>query len=181
MSLPIALALQNYDALSEKVMGQMLTGTSTRDYTKVVEELAGGMGLEKSSLSSAFVRASKGAHDEINSRDLGAHEFVAIMVDGVGFADRTVVVAKGITTAGHKVLLGLREGESESWEIPRDLFESLVARDLMTDKPMLFVIDGSKALRKAIVKVFGQMPVQRCVRHKERNILSYLPSVPGRR
>lgn len=170
------LALQNYDALSEKVMSQMLTGTSTRDYTKVVEELSGGMGLAKSSVSEAFIRASKGALDEMNSRDLSGHEFVAIMVDGVGFADRTVVVAMGVSTAGHKLLLGLREGESENWEMAKDLFESLVARGLTTEKPMLFVIDGSKALRKAIVKVFGQMPVQRCVRHKERNILSYLPT-----
>lgn len=169
------LALQNYDALSSKVMGQMLTGTSTRDYDKVIEELSGGMGLSKSSVSEAFVRASKGALDEVNSRDLTAHEFVSIMVDGVGFADRTVIAALGITTAGKKLLLGLREGETENWEVARDLFESLVARGLKTDYPMLFVIDGGKALKKAILKIFGEMPIQRCVRHKERNVIRYLP------
>ena len=169
------LALQNYDALSEKVMGQMLTGTSTRDYDSVLEELSGGMGLKKSSVSTAFVRASKGALDEVNSRDLSSHRLASIMVDGVGFGDRTVVAAIGITTVGEKLVLGLREGESENWEIAKDLFESLIARGLQTDHPMLFVIDGSKALKKAIVKVFGSAPIQRCVRHKERNILSYLP------
>lgn len=169
------LALQNYDALSSKVMGQMLTGTSTRDYDKVLEELSGGMGLKKSSVSEAFVRASKGALDEVNSRDLATHQFVSIMVDGVGFADRTVIAALGITTAGEKLLLGLREGETENWEVARDLFESLVARGLKTDTTMLFVIDGGKALKKAILKIFGVMPVQRCVRHKERNIIRYLP------
>lgn len=175
LELQTYLALQNYDALSSKVMGQMLTGTSTRDYGKVIEELSGGMGLSKSSVSEAFVRASKGALDEVNSRDLSTFEFVSIMVDGVGFADRTVIAALGITTTGKKLLLGLREGETENWEIARDLFESLIARGLKTSNPMLFVIDGGKALKKAIVKIFGAMPVQRCVRHKERNIVRYLP------
>ena len=169
------LALQNYDALSNKVMGQLLTGTSTRDYGAVLEEFSGGLGLSKSSVSEAFVRASKGALDEVNSRDLSSHDFVSIMVDGVGFADRTVIAAIGITTAGKKLLLGLREGETENWEVARDLFESLVSRGLKTDMPMLFVIDGGKALKKAILKIFGAMPVQRCVRHKERNIVRYLP------
>src|SRR2546428_3533649 len=40
---------------------------------------------------------------------------------------------------------------------------------------ILFVIDGAKALRKAIRSVFGEAPVQRCVRHKERNVLDHLP------
>lgn len=169
------LALQNYDALSEKVMSQMLTGTSTRDYDSVLDELSGGLGLSKSSVSGAFVKASKGALDEVNSRDLSAFEFVSIMVDGVGFGDRTVIAALGITTAGQKLILGLREGETENWEIARDLFESLIARGLRHDRKMLFVIDGGKALKKAIVKIFGAMPVQRCIRHKERNIIKYLP------
>lgn len=170
------LALQNYDALSEKVMGQMLTGTSTRDYGAALEELSGGMGLTKSAVSTAFIRASKGSLDEVNSRDLGVHSFACIMVDGVGFGDRTVIAALGITTLGEKLILGLREGETENWEVAKDLFESLVARGLKTDQQMLFVIDGSKALRKAITKIFGQVPVQRCTRHKERNIISYLPT-----
>lgn len=169
-------ALQNYDALSEKVMGQMLTGTSTRDYGSVLEDLSGGMGLSKSTVSEAFIRASKGALDEVNSRNLGCYEFACIMVDGVGFGDRTVIAAIGITVRGEKLILGLREGETENWEVAKDLFQSLVARGLKADRTMLFVIDGSKALRKAITKIFGSVAVQRCVRHKERNILSYLPA-----
>jgi hypothetical protein len=127
-------------------------------------------------MSQAFIRASRGALDEVNSRSLGRYNFASFMVDGVGFAERTVVVALGITATGEKLILGLREGESENWEVAKDLFESLVARGLRSDQPMLFVIDGSKALRKAINKVFGKAPVQRCVRHKERNVISYLPS-----
>lgn len=168
-------ALQGYDVLSERVLGHMLAGVSTRDYDSVLDEISGGLGLSKSSVSEAFVRASKGALDELNSRDLSPYNFITIMVDGVGFADRTVIAALGITTEGKKLILGLREGETENWEIARDLFESLIARGLKAEARMLFVIDGGKALKKAIIKIFGPVPIQRCVRHKERNIIRYLP------
>lgn len=168
-------ALQAYDVLCERVLGHMIAGVSTRDYDGLLDDVSGGVGLKKSSVSSAFVKASRGALDELNSRDLSPHRFASIMVDGVGFGDRAVIAALGITVTGEKLLLGLREGETENWEIARDLFESLIARGLKTDEPILFVIDGGKALKKAIQKVFGQMPIQRCVRHKERNILRYLP------
>lgn len=169
-------ALQDYDVLCERVVGHMLAGVSTRNYDPLLDDIAGGTGLSKSSVSEAFVRASKGALDSLNSRDLQKYTFLSIMIDGIGFGDRTVVVALGIRDSGEKMILGIREGSTENWEICRDLLESLVSRGLKTDLPVLFVIDGSKALKKAIRKVFGgRSPIQRCVRHKERNILRYLP------
>jgi putative transposase len=168
-------ALQAYDVLCERVLGHMIAGVSTRDYDGLLDDIAGGSGLKKSSVSSAFVKASRGALDELNSRDLSPNQFVAVMIDGVGFGDRTVIAALGVTVTGQKLLLGLREGETENWEIARDLFESLIARGLKHDEPILFIIDGGKALKKAVKKVFGQAPIQRCVRHKERNIIRYLP------
>jgi transposase-like protein len=168
-------ALQNYDLLCESVKKQMIAGVSTRDYDGVVEEISGGVGLSKSTVSEAFVRASKNSLEMLNARDLGQYNFAAIMVDGIGFGDRTVVAALGITDVGQKIILGIREGETENWELTRDLFESLTARGLKHDHHILFIIDGGKALKKAIRKVFGNSPIQRCVRHKERNIISYLP------
>lgn len=168
-------ALQNYDLLCDQVKNHMLAGVSTRDYDGLCEDIADGAGLSKSAVSEAFIRASKGALDNLNSRDLGQYNFVSIMADGIGFGDRTVVAAMGITDIGKKIILGLREGETENWEVATDLFESLIARGLKHDHPILFVIDGSKALKKAIKKIFGKAPVQRCVRHKERNIIKYLP------
>lgn len=98
------------------------------------------------------------------------------MIDGVVFGSRTVVVSLGITVEGKKLVLGLREGHTENWEVCKDLLESLIERGLCESKPYLFVIDGSKSLRKAIDRVFGgRAAVQRCIHHKERNILSYLP------
>jgi len=167
-------ALQHYDLLCERVMKHMLSGVSTRNYEPLLDELEGGLGLKKSTVSKAFIDGSQQLLDEMNSRDLSAHEFCSIMLDGVGFGDRTIITALGITLKGKKLILGLKEGDTENWEVAKDLFQNLIDRGLKTDTPILFVIDGSKALRKAIRKVFGNAPVQRCVRHKERNIIAYL-------
>jgi len=176
-------ALQHYDLLCERVMRHMLSGVSTRDYDGLLEEVKGGLGLSKSSVSRAFQRGSLAALEEINGRDLKSFEFISIMIDGIEFGDRTVVAAMGILKSkdgnsavmGDKVVLGLREGDTENWEVVKDLIQSLVERGLDVAFPSLFVIDGSKALKKAIRKVFGEKPpIQRCVRHKERNILKYL-------
>lgn len=169
-------ALRHYDLLSERVKEHMLRGVSTRDYEPLLDELAGGTGLKKSSVSKAFTKASRGALDDFNSRDLSQLNIAVIMVDGVGFGDRTVVVSLGIDVDGKKHILGLREGSTENWELCTDLFENIISRGLNVDAKYLFVIDGSKSLRKAIKKVFGnEATVQRCVRHKERNIKKYLP------
>jgi putative transposase len=157
-------------------MKHMMSGVSTRNYDPLLDEISGGTGLKKSSVSKAFVRASREALDELNGRDLGGDNYVAIMMDGIGFGKMTVIVALGIDIKGQKHILGLRQGETENWEICRDLIMSLADRGLDVEANYLFVIDGSKALKKAIKKVFGKRAkIQRCIRHKERNIIQYLP------
>lgn len=169
-------ALRDFDVLSERVKEHMLRGVSTRDYEPLLDEVASGTGLKKSTVSKAFVKASRGALEDFNSRDLSKLDLVALMIDGVGFGNKTVIVAMGIDIEGQKHILGLREGSTENWELCRDLFESLISRGLNIEEKYIFVIDGSKALRKAINKVFGSgSAVQRCVRHKERNVIKYLP------
>src|SRR5207244_8624011 len=84
-------------------------------------------------------------------------------------------VALGITTEGVKVPLGLWEGSTENATVATSLLSDLVERGLDPEQGILFVIDGAKALRKAIRSVFGGVPVQRCIRHKERNVLDHLP------
>ena len=168
-------ALQDYDLLCERVMKHMLSGVSTRNYNGLLDEISNSTGLKKSSVSKAFKEGSQVALDEINNRDLSTYEFVAVMIDGIGFGDRTVIAALGITTQGKKLVIGLREGDTENSAVCIDFLQSLFDRNLNTGFPILFVIDGSKALKKGIRKVFGNIvPIQRCVRHKERNIISYL-------
>jgi putative transposase len=169
-------AFQEFDMLCERVTKHMLHGVSTRNYEPLLDEVAGSLGLKKSSVSKAFVKGSKQALEEINARDLRPYDFVAIMIDGIGFGERTVVAAIGLTTEGNKLVLGLREGDTENAEVCSDLLTALIDRGLSTSRAILFVTDGGKALKKAIRKVFGiQAPIQRCVRHKERNVIGYLP------
>ena len=79
--------------LCEKVMKYMIAGVSTRNYDGLLDEVSGGTGLSKSAVSAAFVKSSQTAFDEINSRDLSGHEFIAIMIDDIGFGDRLVIAA----------------------------------------------------------------------------------------
>ena len=168
-------ALQDFDLLCDRVMKHMISGVSTRNYEPLLEEIAGSTGLKKSSVSKAFVAGSREALEEINGRALGAYSWLAVMIDSLSFAGRAVTVALGITTKGEKLVLGLREGNSESHEVVKDLLSSLIERGMNRDERFLFVLDGAKALRKGVRQVFPDFPIQRCVRHKERNVLEYLP------
>lgn len=109
------------------------------------------------------------------SRRLDDVRLAVMMVDGIELQGRCFVVALGITTEGVKIPLGLWEGSTESAALASALLADLVERGLDPAQGILFVIDGSKALRKAIRSVFGQAPRQRCARHKERNVLDHLP------
>ncbi len=72
--------------------------------------------------------------------------------------------------------MGVHEGATENARVATSLLADLVDRGLSTDRPILFVIDGAKALRKAIRDVFGDAArVQRCQVHKRRNVLDHLP------
>jgi transposase-like protein len=168
-------ALQDFDLLCENVMKHMVNGVATRRYEPLLEEISQSTGLKRSSVSKAFVKGSKESLEEINSRDLSKLDIAVIMIDGIGFGDRTVVAAKAITTKGKKHIIGLVEGDTENSEVVKDLLTKLIERGLCTTRVMLFVVDGAKALKKGILSVFGDRAViQRCVRHKERNIISYL-------
>lgn len=110
------------------------------------------------------------------SRSLADLRLAVMMLDGIELHGHTNVVALGITTEGDKLALGLWEGSTENAAVASALLSDLVDRGLDVQQGLLFVIDGSKALRKAIGQVFGRrVPVQRCVRHKERNVLDHLP------
>src|SRR5438093_7936875 len=98
-----------------------------------------------------------------------------MMIDGIELKERMMIVALGITTEGVKIPLGLWEGSTENATVATALLADLVERGLDPEQGLLFVIDGAKALRKAIRNVFGEAPVQRCLRHKERNVTDHLP------
>jgi putative transposase len=130
----------------------------------------------KSAVSRSFVARTKEALMELMSRRLQDVRLAVLMIDGVGLKDHTCVVALGITTDGVKIPLGLWEGSTENKTVTTELLSNLVHRGLDVEQGVLVVIDGSKALRAAVKDVLGKRtPVQRCVRHKERNVLDHLP------
>ncbi len=117
---------------------------------------------------------------ELLARDLSGLETSVLMIDGLNVADQMIVVALIITADGTKVPVGLMLGDTENAVVVTDLLADLVARGLRYEHGILAVLDGSKALRKAVAKVFGARAlVQRCTLHKRRNVIGYLP-VGGR-
>ncbi len=169
-------ALRNRDALDDDVKARMVAGLSTRNYEGALTSLSEGLGLKRSAVSSAFQRASRKDLDALNGRTLSEWSFCAIYIDGTGFQDHTCVVAVGLEKDGTKRVLGVVEGASENAEVVRNLLENLVERGLEVPGHVLFVLDGSKALRKAVADAFGRRAlVQRCLVHKLRNVLSHLP------
>ncbi len=169
------------DPLTRAVMDRMLAGVSTRRFAGVGEPVGEGVEEEssatsKSSVSEAFVERTQTALEELMSRRLEDVRLAAMMLDGLEIAERMHVVALGITTEGVKVPLGLWEGSTENATLARTLLADLVDRGLDPEQGILFVIDGAKALAKAIREVFGEHAlVHRCHRHKERNVTDLLP------
>ncbi len=168
------------DPLSRIVLERMLAGVSTRRYRRT-QELVGGeveqtaRSTSRSAVSRTFVERTRVALGELMSRRLEDVRLAVMMLDGLELKGRTNIVALGISTDGVKIPLGLWEGSTENATVATALLSDLVERGLDPEQGILFVIDGAKALRKAIRSVFGEAPVQRCVRHKERNVLEHLP------
>jgi transposase-like protein len=168
------------DPLARVVLERMLAGVSTRRYPRTQEPVgeeveAGARSTSKSSVSRVFVERTREALGELMSRRLGDLRLAVMMLDGLELKGRMMIVALGITTQGVKVPLGLWEGSTENATVATALLADLVERGLDPEQGMLFVLDGSKALRKAVRTVFGEVPVQRCLWHKERNVLGHLP------
>ena len=158
----------------------MLAGVSTRRYRRTQEPVGAEVeraarSTSRSSVSRTFVERTRRSLGELMSRRLDDVRLAVMMIDGLELQGRTNVVALGITTEGVKIPLGLWEGSTENATVATALLSDLVERGLDPEQGILFVIDGAKALRKAIRNVFGEAPVQRCVRHKERNVTDHLP------
>jgi transposase-like protein len=181
------LSVQSYeyfadrDPLTRAVMDRMLAGVSTRKYQVVGEPVGEEIEQEsastsKSTVSELFIERTRTALSELMSRRLDDVRLAVMMLDGLEIAERTHVVALGISTEGVKIPLGLWEGSTENATLVSMLLADLVDRGLDPEQAILFVIDGGKALRRAIKGVFGEHAlVHRCHRHKERNVCDLLP------
>jgi putative transposase len=167
------------DPLRRVVLERMLAGVSTRRYRRTQEPVGEQVEVRarstsKSAVSRTFVERTREALSELMARQLGDLRLAVMMLDGLELKGRMMIVALGITTEGVKIPLGLWEGSTENATVATALLSDLVERGLDPEQGMLFVLDGSKALRKAVRSVFGEVPVQRCLWHKERNVLGHI-------
>jgi transposase-like protein len=139
-------------------------------------EMAQRCGVSRSSVSRQFAEASAEALRSLCERRFDEVELLVIYIDGQHYGGHQVISTVGVDTEGAKHVLGMTEGATENAVVVKGLLEDLVERGVTPDRRRLFVIDGSKALRKAIDDVYGRRnPVQRCRIHKLRNVVGHLP------
>ena len=167
------------DPLTPRAVEQMVLGVSTRNYARSIEPAPLGLqtrGTSKSAVSRRFVAATQETFTTMMSRDLSTLSLCALVIDGIHVGEHLVAVALGVDESGEKHVLGLHEGATENGAVCAALIEDLIARGVRSDRAMLFVIDGSKALSSAIRKAFGKRAIiQRCQVHKRWNVEDHLP------
>ena len=167
---------QDEDRRTQAVFTRLVAGVSSRAYAKTVEEFGKGYGISKSVISRKTVEATAEQLRTLCERDLSKLDICVLVIDGVHVGETVHIVALGVETSGKKHILGVRQGSTENSQVCTELFEDLVQRGLQTERPMLVIIDGSKALRSAVDRFFGNRAVvQRCQVHKRRNVLYHLP------
>lgn len=168
--------LQSREAMPRSALRRLVRGVSCRDYEGVVDLAREGFGVKKSSVSRSFVKASAAEVRKLAERRFDGERFAAIYIDGTSYADEMMVCALGITANGAKRLLGVRQGATENAAVCTALLEDLCSRGLDTSQPTLLVLDGAKALRAAVKRVWGRNAlIQRCQVHKKRNVRDHLP------
>lgn len=178
VGLEILEQFQSEDALNFRTLKEMLMGITTRNYRECQDTVSGieTFGSSKSSVSRRFIQETGKSMQEFMKRRLNDDTYPIIMIDGVGFGEYLVLVALGVKTTGEKRILGIREGSSENSEVCKDLISDIIDRGVEPNINRLFILDGSKALSKAVRESFGsRSEIQRCQLHKKRNVEGYLP------
>lgn len=170
-------ALAGDDALNERAVEQMIVGVSTRKYSRSLEPVdVKTRGTSKSAVSRRFVALTQAKLDAMLAGSLEHLDLAVLMIDGIVVDQHVVLVALGIDVDGGKHVLGIHEGATENGPACTALLTGLRDRGMPTDRSILVVIDGGKALRSAVRDVFGKKAVvQRCQVHKCRNVVEHLP------
>jgi putative transposase len=173
--IPAYKAMQD-GRLGRRMLDVLMRGISTRQYERVLPEMADTCGVSKSNVSREAAEAGEAALQELLERRFDQMDLLVIYIDGMMFGSQHVISAVGVDSEGHKHVLGMQQGATENAAAVEDLLQQLIARGVKPEAKRLFVIDGAKALRAAIHRVFGpQHPVQRCRNHKIRNVVERLP------
>jgi len=177
--LPTFQLMASDDPLNRRIVEQMLVGVATRQYARSLEPLPSSMatrGASKSAVSRRFVAKTAAQLAAWRSTMLDTLALVALLIDGVHIGEHCIIVALGIDHTGQKHALGLWDGATENAAVCQSLLADLQSRGLRTDRSQLVILDGSKALHKAVSQTLGAAAlIHRCHVHKLRNILEHLP------
>ena len=180
LPVPVYEVFNSTELLGRMALERMLGGLSTRRYPVGLEPVGEAVtetssATSKSAVSRRFVAFTETALADLLSKDLSGLDLVALMIDGVYFAEHLCVVALGIDIDGTKHPLGLVEGSTENTTVVKALLTGLRDRGLDTTGPILAVLDGAKALAAGITEVFDHPVIARCQIHKLRNVRDHLP------
>jgi putative transposase len=167
---------QRASLLGDTVWQKIMLGLTMRSYKEVVQQFSEAYGLEKTTTSDHFIEASRAKLKGLLERSLAGVTMTVMMIDGTIFKGQNLVVAIGIDPSGRKLVLGLRQGATENAAVVGGLLGELIERGLDFTTPRLYIVDGSKAIRKAIQNYAGDAAfVQRCQVHKIRNVIEHVP------
>lgn len=178
LTLPSYAWASGRDPLEAATLSAIAAGVSTRRYRRALDPIPPEQdqsSVSKSAVSRRFVAMSAAQLQTWLQAPIRV-SLPVIMIDGIHYRERVVLVCLGFDSQGKKHVLGIREGSTEKTEVVKALLSDLIDRGLAADVPRLWVIDGGKALRRAITEVFGiHALVQRCQEHKRRNVIAHLP------
>jgi putative transposase len=176
VKVPAYEALREDRGLSQRMLGALMRGVSTREYKEVLPAMAATVGVSRSSVSREAIEASAEQLKKLQERRWDEAGILVIYIDGQRFGEHHILSAVGVDAEGRKHILGIESGATENAAAVKRLLTHLRDQGLPTDRKYLFVIDGAKALRAGIEEIFGaEQPVQRCRNHKIRNVLDELP------
>ncbi len=171
--------MAHHAPLARRVVEPLLVGVATRQYARSLEPITADIesrGTSKSAVSRRFVATTQAQLETWQAAPQEDLDRVGLLLDGVHVGEHCVIVALGVAGDGTKHALGLWEGSTENATVCQSLLSNLQSRGLRTDRSLLILLDGSKALREAVRETFGDVAlVQRCQIHKLRNILDHLP------
>ena len=167
------------DPLDAHTLEAIAVGVSTRQYARTLDPLPAELperAVSKSAVSRRFVALTSAQLTTWLATPLEGLDIRVLLIDGLHFRDRVILLALGIDAHGRKHVLALREGTTENAAVCTALLADIRQRGLDLDRPTLFIIDGGTGLRKAIRQSCGPLGVvHRCQVHKLRNVLEHLP------
>ncbi len=164
--------------IAEGLTQMFVTGTSTHKVGEVAQKL---MGVTPS--ASAVSRLNQSLTQQFEAwrqRSLQVHWRV-VYLDGIHFKIRhgdrcdtsIILTALGVDLEGKKEVLALRVGAQEDKAGWLSLLQDMRTRG--ATQLDLLVTDGHEGLLAAVSELFAATPRQRCLVHKQRNVLSAIP------